>query len=159
VRRGYSSPLRWASTRGWIAGMTQVGLRGTGSARRGEVDAARAFGSQLYTAAAIHESGIEPVIASVPADFPLYITIDADGLDPTLMPGVMGPAAGGLFYHQVAPLIARLARRQRLVGMDIVEIAPRYDLANGLTCITAGRLLVTALAAAWDGRRAAGAGT
>lgn len=155
VRRGYSSPLRWASTRGWIAGMTQIGLRGTGSARRGEVEAARAYGARLFTAAAVHEQGIEPVIAAVPDDVPLYITIDADGVDPTLMPGVMGPAPGGLFYHQVAPLIARLARRQRLVGIDVVEIAPRFDLANGLTCITAGRLLVTALAAAWGGRGSA----
>src|SRR5579862_3739016 len=39
VTRGYSSPLRWASTRPWILGMTQIGMRATGSARRGEVEA------------------------------------------------------------------------------------------------------------------------
>ena len=152
VRRGYSSPLRWASTRPWIAGMTQIGLRGTGSARRAEVEAARAWGARLYTAADVHARGIEPVLAAVPHDLPIYITIDADGLDPTLMPGVMAPAPGGLFYHQVAPLIARLAARQRLVGIDVVEVAPRLDAANAITCITAGRLLVTALAASWAGR-------
>jgi agmatinase len=147
VRRGYSSPLRWASTRPWIAGMTQIGLRGTGSARRAEVLAARAYGSRLYTAAAVHADGIEPVLASIPSDLPLYITIDADGLDPTIMPGVMAPAPGGLLYPQVAALLARLARRQRVVGMDVVEIAPRYDASNAITCITAGRLFVTVLGA------------
>jgi agmatinase len=149
IRRGYSSPLRWASTRPWIAGMTQIGLRGTGSARRGEVAAARAYGSQLFTAARVHAEGIEPVLAAIPDELPLYVTIDADGLDPTIMPGVMAPAPGGLKFEQVAPLLQRLARRQRIVGLDIVEIAPRFDASNGITCITAGRLVISALGASW----------
>jgi agmatinase len=153
VRRGYSSPLRWASQKPWVSGMTQIGLRATGSARRGEVEAARAWGSRLFTAAEVHGAGIEPVIAAVPDDRPLYITIDADGLDPTVMPGVMAPAPGGLYYEQVAPLIDRLARRQPVVGMDIVEIAPQFDAANGITCITAGRLVVTLLGASGARRR------
>jgi agmatinase len=147
VRRGYSSPLRWASEKPWVSGMTQIGLRATGSARRGEVEAARRWGSRLFTAAEVHRDGIEPVLDAVPDDRTLYITIDADGLDPTVMPGVMAPAPGGLYYEQVAPLIARLARRQPVVGMDIVEIAPQFDAANGITCITAGRLIVTLLGA------------
>lgn len=147
VRRGYSSPLRWASRQPWIAGMTQIGLRATGSARRAEVDAARAYGSRLFTARDVHERGIEPIIAAVPEDVALYITIDADGLDPTVMPGVMAPAPGGLHFEQVAPLLARLARRQPVVGMDVVEIAPAFDAANGITCVTAGRLIVNVLGA------------
>ena len=153
VRRGYSSPLRWASEKPWVSGMTQLGLRATGSARRPEVEAARDYGSRLFTAAQVHRDGIEPVIASVPDDRPLYITIDADGLDPTVMPGVMAPAPGGLYYEQVAPLIAHLARRQRVVGMDIVEIAPQFDAVNGITCITAGRLVVTLIGASGAHRR------
>lgn len=147
VRRGYSSPLRWASQKPWVSGMTQIGLRATGSARRGEVEAARSWGSRLFTAAEVHRHGIEPVIDAVPDDRPLYVTIDADGLDPTVMPGVMAPAPGGLYYEQVAPLIATLAARQPVVGMDIVEIAPQFDAANGITCITAGRLVVNLLGA------------
>jgi agmatinase len=152
VRRGYSSPLYWASTKRCVLGMTQIGLRGTGSARPGEVEAARAYGSRLITAAEVHGAGLGPVLASIPADVPLYITIDADGLDPAVMPGVMAPAPGGLAFTQVAPLIARLARRQPVLGMDIVEIAPRYDSSNAITCITAGRLIVTLLGNAWAAR-------
>ena len=154
VRRGYSSPLRWASKRRWIAGMTQIGLRSTGSARRGEVEAARAYGSRLFTATEVHAGGIGPVIASVPDDLPLYITIDADGLDPTVMPGVMAPAPGGLHFEQVAPLLSHLGRRQSVVGMDIVEIAPGLDAANGITCITAGRLIVNLIGASGAFRHA-----
>jgi agmatinase len=145
VRRGYSSPLRWASTRPWISGMTQLGLRGTGSARRGEVEAARAWGSSLHTAAAIHADGLGSVLDSIPTSQPLYVTIDADGLDPSVMPAVMGPAPGGLRFEQVSELLTTLARRQRVVGMDLVELAPRFDASNALSSITAGRLLLTVM--------------
>jgi agmatinase len=125
--------------------MTQLGLRGTGSARRAEVDAARTYGSRLYTAADVHARGLAPVLESIPADLPLYVTIDADGLDPAAMPGVMAPAPGGLRFDQVAPLLATLARRQPILGLDVVEIAPRFDASNAITCITAGRLIATVL--------------
>jgi agmatinase len=152
IRRGYSSPLYWASTKRCVAGMTQLGLRGTGSARRGEVDAARAYGSRLYTAAELHADGLGPVLDSIPADLPLYVTIDADGLDPAVMPGVMAPAPGGLTYAQVMPLLGTLARRQPVLGMDVVEVAPRYDASNAITCITAGRLILTVLGHSWAAR-------
>jgi agmatinase len=152
VRHGYSSPLYWASTKSCVAGMTQIGLRGTGSARRREVEAARDYGSHLFTAAAVHANGLGPVLESIPADLPLYVTIDADGLDPSFMPGVMAPAPGGLTFAEVAPLLSALARRQPVVGMDVVEIAPRYDASNAITCITAGRLIVTVLGHSWAAR-------
>ena len=149
VRRGYSSPLQWASKVGAISGMTQVGLRAIGSARQREVEAARAFGSHLFSAERIHAEGMEPVLATIPAGRAVYLTIDADGLDPTEMPAVMAPTPGGLYYRQLAPLLRTLAQRHRIVGMDIVEIAPSYDFANGLTCVMAGRLIINVLGASW----------
>lgn len=151
VRRGYSSPLRWASRLECISGMTQVGLRGIGSARRQEVEAARAYGSRLVTAEEFHADGPQAVLAAVPEGVPVYVTIDADGLDPTEMPAVMAPTPGGLYYRQLAPLLRAIARQNRVVGMDIVEIAPSYDYANGLTCVTAGRLILNVLAASGRG--------
>ena len=149
VRRGYSSPLRWASTRPAVAGITQVGLRAIGSARRQEVEAARAYGSHLITAERVHAEGMDAVLATIPKGRAVYVTIDADGLDPADMPGVMAPTPGGLRFHQVAPLLRAVARRHRVVGMDIVEIAPSFDLANGITCVTAGRLILNVLVASW----------
>jgi agmatinase len=149
VRRGYSSPLRWASTLPVVSGMTQVGLRAIGSARRREVEAARAYGSHLITAERVHAEGIEIVLATIPAGRAVYVTIDADGLDPAEMPGVMAPTPGGLRFYQVAPLLRAVARRHRVVGMDVVEVAPAFDLANGITCVTAGRLILNVLVASW----------
>jgi agmatinase len=149
VRRGYSSPLQWASKIKAVSGMTQIGLRAIGSARAREVQAARAFGSQLFAAEQIHAEGMDPVVATIPEGRAVYLTIDADGLDPTEMPAVMAPTPGGIYFRQLAPLLRAVARRNRIVGMDIVEIAPSYDFVNGLTCIMAGRLILNVLAASW----------
>jgi agmatinase len=149
VRRGYSSPLRWASTRPAVAGMTQVGLRAIGSARRQEVEAARAYGSHMITAERFHAEGLDAVLATIPKGRAVYVTIDADGLDPADMPAVMAPTPGGLRFHQVAPLLRAVARRHRVVGMDLVEVAPSFDPANGISCVTAGRLILNVLAASW----------
>jgi agmatinase len=149
VRRGYSSPLQWASKVDAVSGMTQIGLRAIGSARRQEVAAARTFGSHLIGAEQIHAEGMDPVLATIPEGRAVYLTIDADGLDPTEMPAVMAPTPGGIYFRQLAPLLRALARRNRIVGMDVVEIAPSYDFANGLTCIMAGRLILNVLSASW----------
>jgi agmatinase len=149
VRRGYSSPLQWASKVDAVSGMTQIGLRAIGSARRQEVAAARTFGSHLIGAEQIHAEGMDPVLATIPEGRAVYLTIDADGLDPTEMPAVMAPTPGGIYFRQLAPLLRAVARRNRVVGMDVVEIAPSYDFANGLTCIMAGRLILNVLSASW----------
>ncbi len=149
VRRGYSSPLRWASTKKAVSGMTQIGLRAIGSARRQEVEDARAYGSHLVTAEQFHAGGLEPILATIPEGRAVYLTIDADGLDPTEMPAVMAPTPGGLYFRELAPLLRAVARSHRIVGMDLVEVAPSFDFANGLTCITAGRLILNVLSASW----------
>ncbi len=149
ITRGYSSPLRWASQKPQVTGMTQVGLRQTGSARRAEVEAARAYGSHLFPAHELHEQGWEPVLATIPKDSAVYLTIDADGMDPAEMPGVMAPSPGGILYREISPVLRRIARDHRVVGMDVVEIAPSYDSANGITAIMAGRLIVNVLGASW----------
>jgi agmatinase len=149
VPRGYSSPLHWASRKPQVTGMTQVGMRQTGSARRSEVEAARAYGSRVFAAEELYEKGWTPVLATIPQGSAVYITIDADGMDPTEMPAVMAPSPGGILYREIAPILRRIARAHRVVGMDVVEVAPSYDSANGITAIMAGRLLMNVLGASW----------
>ncbi len=149
VPRGYSSPLRWASKKPQVTSMTQVGMRQTGSARRSEVEAARAYGSHIFPAEVLREQGWEPVLATIPKGSAVYVTIDADGMDPTEMPAVMAASPGGILYREIAPILRRIARAHRVVGMDVVEVAPSYDSANGITAIMAGRLMVNVLGASW----------
>jgi agmatinase len=53
----------------------------------------------------------------------VYLTIDIDGLDPSLVPTTGTPEPGGLGWYEVTALIRRLAEKRRVVGMDLVEFA------------------------------------
>ena len=55
----------------------------------------------------------------------VYLTIDTDGLDPSIAPAVGTPEPGGLSWNQVCTLIKKLASRKKIISFDIVELAPR----------------------------------
>ena len=74
---------------------------------------------------------------------PVYLSIDLDALDPGIMPGVGTPEPGGLTYYQVLAVIAALAQRGPIIGLDLVELAPIPG--QRLSEFTAARLLYKAL--------------
>lgn len=139
-REGYSSPIRRASEMGWFGHITQIGIRGIGSARVGEVEDARAYGADIVTAYEMHEIGMQAVLDRIPDGGPYYLTIDADGLDPTIMPAVMAQTPGGLDWLQTWKLIHGLVKKGRVLGMDLVEIAPSRDV--GLTTMVHAERLI-----------------
>jgi agmatinase len=55
---------------------------------------------------------------------PVYVTIDLDGLDPSIMPAVGTPEPGGLDWYQVCELLKEVATRHDVVGFDVNELAP-----------------------------------
>jgi agmatinase len=59
-------------------------------------------------------------------DFPeeIYLTIDVDGLDPSIIPGTGTPEPGGLGWYQTLNLIESIARKHKIIGFDVVELAP-----------------------------------
>jgi agmatinase len=65
-----------------------------------------------------------------------YLSFDIDALDPSQAPGTGTPEVGGLWTWQVKAILDKLAGID-FVGMDVVEVAPPYDVAE-----------ITALAAA-----------
>jgi agmatinase len=138
--------MRRASELSFVSGMVQFGIRGAGSARQEEVDAALAYGSRLVMAEEIHERGVAAVVDRIPDAERYYITFDADGLDPSLAPGVNSPALGGLSYFQAVRLIEAVARKGSIVGYDFVEVAPDRDIGN-ITSMTAARLALFTIGA------------
>jgi len=143
---GWSSVMRRVSEMENVEGLVQVGLRAPGSARAQEVEDAKAWGSKLVDAAELHTGGIEPVLALLPEGANLVMTLDCDGLDPAVMPGMIYPAPGGLSYSQAIGLIQGAAKRGRLIGFDLTELRPARD-PSGLATLTAYRLVVNALGA------------
>ncbi len=61
----------------------------------------------------------------------VYLTFDIDGLDPTLVPGTGTPEPGGLGWQQVLDLIKAVAKKRKIVGADIVELAPIPGMPAG----------------------------
>ena len=92
VKEGLSSPIRRASETDHIGDIYQIGLRSAGSARPEEVEAALAYGANLKSDIELQEIGMAAVLERIPDGGTYYLTVDADGMDPTIAPAVAGPA-------------------------------------------------------------------
>lgn len=146
VRYGHGSPLRRASEMEHIVGMTQLGIRNVSSSNRDDYAAARAAGSTVLSVRQVRKLGAAGVLAQIPEAANYYITIDIDGFDPSIAPGTGTPSHGGFQYYEVLEIIQGLAKRSqgRIVGMDLVEVAPAYD-PTGVTSILAAQLLMNSI--------------
>ena len=146
VRYGHGSPLRRASEMDHIVGMTQLGIRNVSSSNRDDYAAARAAGSTVLSVRQVRMLGAAGVLAQIPEAANYYITIDIDGFDPTIAPGTGTPSHGGFQNYEVLEIIQGLAKRSqgRIVGMDLVEVAPAYD-PTGVTSILAAQLLMNSI--------------
>jgi agmatinase len=137
---GYSSTMRRASELPFVTSMTQVGIRAVGSARRHEVEAAKAWGSRLVTVAEARVKGIAAVVDAIPRDGAVLIHIDCDAMDPGSCPGVNALSPGGFHFEEMTALIAAALRGRRLAGLSIVEFQPRMDI-NDISATVVGRLV------------------
>jgi agmatinase len=143
-RWGLSSTMRRAAEMPHIERIVQVGQRAIGSARPGDLADAKAWGAIFVPARAVAEQGIAPVLDAVPAGAQVLVTLDCDGLDPTIMPAVIAPAPGGLTYWQAIEILRGIAAKARLAAFDLVELVPERDVA-GLGALTAARIIVNVL--------------
>ena len=117
--------------------MVQIGIR---SPLPREVhDWTLAQGVSIISAQEVHEAGAAAVaqrIREIVGEVEVYLSFDIDALDPAFAPGTGTPEVGGLASWQAQAILRRL-EGLRFVGMDVVEVAPAYDVAE-----------ITALAAA-----------
>jgi agmatinase len=80
----------------------------------------------------VHSHGPEAVAAEIKrivGDNKTYLTFDIDCLDPSFAPGTGTPVCGGLSSNQALEIIRGLAGID-LIGMDLVEVAPAYDVGE-----------------------------
>jgi agmatinase len=85
--------------------------------------------------------GVEAMLDRIPAGGRYYVTIDIDGFDPSIAPGTGTPSHGGFLYYEVLELLAGLIKRGDVIGLDLVEVAPDYDLSGSTTTLAAQILL------------------
>ena len=141
VRFGHGNPMRRAAERPFVSGLSQFGIRNVSSTAKEGYDAARAMGSDILSVRQFRALGPEGALARVPEGAQVYLTIDIDGFDPSIAPGTGTPSHGGFLYYEALEFLAGLAKRRRIVGVDLVEVAPDYD-RDGVTAILAAQLLL-----------------
>lgn len=79
----------------------------------------------------------------------VYISVDLDVLDPSLMPSVGTPEPGGMDWHQITKILGGVARRRRVVGFDVCELSPNDGpIASSYTAAKLVHKLVANVAAA-----------
>jgi agmatinase len=84
------------------------------------------------------------VLESIPAGARYYVTIDIDGFDPSIAPGTGTPSHGGFLDYEVMEILQGLVKRGKVVGVDLVEVAPAYD-PSGITGFLAAQVLLNFL--------------
>ncbi len=90
------------------------------------------WGFRQLSASWVHEHGAAAAVAEIQkavGDKPCYLTFDIDCLDPCYAPGTGTPVVGGLSTYQAQQVLRGLAG-VNLVGMDLVEVAPAYDVGE-----------------------------
>lgn len=141
---GLSSTMRRAAGMDHVTRIVQVGARGTGSAHSDDVADALAWGARIIGAEAFHAGGDDPVFEHLPEGSDLIVCIDVDGLDPSIVPGVLGPTPGGLSYFQLLGLLRRAIGRYNVRAINFVEYVPEVDV-GGLGAVTVSRMIAATL--------------
>lgn len=142
-RYTHGTPFRRAFEEGLIdpKRVVQIGIRGT--LYDGEdVAFARSVGVRVVSIEELVDRGF-PAIASearrIAGGGPVYVSFDIDAIDPAQAPGTGTPEVGGIDVHTAQRMI-RLLDGLDLVGADLVEVSPPYDV-GGITAWTGANLL------------------
>jgi len=143
VRYGHGNPMRRASEKEYVSGLTQIGIRNVSStAKDGYIDA-REKGSKIFSVRHLRKMGIKKILDEIPKNKRYYITIDIDAFDPSIASGTGTPSHGGFYYYEVLELVDGIIKQGSVVGLDLVEVAPDYDLTNSTSTLAAQILMNT----------------
>jgi agmatinase len=145
----FSRGGRWTCGCALRRALTAAGLDGDSLVLAGcrdfdpeEVAYLKAERIRMVTAAdlaADFEGALSGLLGAV-AGRPLHVSFDIDALDPAFAPGTEIASAGGLSTRQALDLLAAAARRTRLVGLDVCEVAPPLDHTD-VTSLAALKLI------------------
>jgi agmatinase len=101
--------------------IVQVGIRAVDASEMPGLDSERVFWAHEI-ADRRDSRWMDEVVELLPET--VYLTIDLDAFDPSLVPATGTPEPGGLGWYQVNDLVRRVARRRRIVAFDVVELLP-----------------------------------
>jgi guanidinopropionase len=143
MRFTHGTPFRRAIEEGLLdpRRVVQIGIRGS-LFDPTDMHWARDAGVRIITLDEFETMGVEATIAEarhVVGDAPAYLTFDVDCLDPAFAPGTGTPEIGGLTPREAQRMLRGL-RGLKLVGADVVEVAPPFDMSGGTALIGANMM-------------------
>ena len=141
VKFGHGNPMRRAAEKSYVKGLTQIGIRNVSSTAKEGYEQARKMGSNIISVRKFRKLGVDRVIEQIPENIPYYISVDIDSFDPSIASGTGTPSHGGFMYYEVLELIDLIAQKGKIIGMDLVEVAPDYDMTSSTTTLAAQLLL------------------
>ncbi|RPH33511.1 MAG: agmatinase [Chloroflexi bacterium] len=154
----HGTPMRRLIESGAVAGrnFVQVGLRGYWPPAE-TLAWMREREMRWHLMTEIESRGAEAVVADAIAealDGPevIYLSVDIDVIDPGMAPGTGTPEPGGMLTRELLRAVRQVAAAVELVGMDVVEVAPPYDVSE-VTAAAAHRCVLEALSALAARRR------
>ncbi len=148
----HGTPFRRASEEGLIikGHSAHVGIRGPLYSRQDLVDD-ETLGFTIVHCRDLDRLGIDAIVERIHTrvgEMPVYVSVDVDVLDPAFAPGTGTPEAGGMTSRELLGILRGLADL-RIVGGDVVEVAPAYDHAE-ITSVAASAIayeMITMMAA------------
>ena len=143
ARFTHGSPFRHIMQLPFFDGITQIGVHGllNDEVYHREMEQ---LGHTVITTGEIKWHGVASIFPRLPHGKNVYISIDIDVYDPAIAPGTGTPEPGGLTYWEGRWILREICRQNRVVGIDIVEVAPPYDVA-GKTAHLAARVVMDVL--------------
>ena len=144
VKYGHGNPMRRAAEKNYVTGLTQVGIRNVSSTSKEGYEDAKAMNSDILSVRQTQKIGPKNLVGRIPKDSNVYVTIDIDAFCPSIAPGTGTPSHGGFLYYEVLEILQHLSKQNKVVGIDLVEVAPDYD-HSGSTTILAAQILLNFL--------------
>ena len=141
VKYGHGNPLRRAAEKNYVTGLTQVGIRNVSSTSKDGYEDAKAMNSDILSVRQTQKIGPKNLVGRIPKDSNVYVTIDIDAFCPSIASGTGTPSHGGFLYYEVLEILQHLSKQNKVVGIDLVEVAPDYD-HSGSTTILAAQILL-----------------
>ena len=151
IKFANGSPFRRISELPFVRHMNHLGIRDLRS-REGDYNDATRRGAQIFTRQTIRELGTKAILDRMPSMNNIYVSVDIDGLDPSIAPGTGSPTVDGLLYHEVRELLQGIATKGKVVGFDVVEVNPFLD-HHGQTCLLTTTMIAEFLGAIFEESR------
>ena len=152
----HGSPFRRAIEEGLLieGAYVQVGIRGPMYGEADDFTFQNAHHVTMIDIRQVKELGVPKTIErmrSVVGDRPTYVTFDIDSIDPAFAPGTGTPEVGGLTSYEAQELVRGLSGL-RVLGCDVVEVAPQFDGPGQITSVLAANLMFELLCVIATGR-------